>query len=86
MVGATHNITSCSVKDNTCSNLYFHSKPCIRGHRASKCQHQNRILVEVRKPGRPLNGCPHPTGACNCDKGLPKYTLVNCRPIRSMYE
>ena len=31
------------------------SEPCMRGHRSSKCTHTDRILVQVRKPGRPLS-------------------------------
>ncbi|KAG0640420.1 hypothetical protein HOY80DRAFT_884817 [Tuber brumale] len=31
----------------------------MRGHRSSKCNHTDRILVKVRKPGRPLSSCPH---------------------------
>ncbi|KAF8457404.1 hypothetical protein BGX38DRAFT_784935 [Terfezia claveryi] len=35
------------------------SEPCMRGHRSSKCTHEDRLLVQVRKPGRPLSSCPH---------------------------
>lgn len=38
----------------------------MRGHRSSKCTHGDRILIQVRKPGRPLSSCPHPDGQCNC--------------------
>ncbi|ORY62672.1 uncharacterized protein BCR38DRAFT_346269 [Pseudomassariella vexata] len=43
-------------------------EPCIRGHRSTKCNHGGeRLLVPVRKPGRPLSTCPHPPGnACAC--------------------
>ena len=44
----------------------YSSEPCMRGHRSSKCTHSDRILVQVRKPGRPLSSCPHPSGQCNC--------------------
>lgn len=37
----------------------FACEPCIRGHRSSKCNHSDRVLVQVRKPGRPLSSCPH---------------------------
>ncbi|KAI5841742.1 hypothetical protein DFP73DRAFT_480624, partial [Morchella snyderi] len=37
--------------------------PCIRGHRSSKCNHSDRVLVQVRKPGRPLSSCPHTLAA-----------------------
>ncbi|KAI0601055.1 hypothetical protein F4775DRAFT_589744 [Biscogniauxia sp. FL1348] len=42
--------------------------PCIRGHRSTKCSHANeRVLVPVRKPGRPLSSCPHTPGKpCHC--------------------
>ncbi|EUC33252.1 hypothetical protein COCCADRAFT_36920 [Bipolaris zeicola 26-R-13] len=49
--------------------------PCIRGHRSSKCDHRDRVLVEVRKPGRPLSSCPHPTGSCSCERVVINYTI-----------
>jgi hypothetical protein len=43
---------------------------CIRGHRSTRCAHADgRILLPVRKPGRPLSACPHipgPGGKCRC--------------------
>ena len=42
------------------------SEPCMRGHRSTKCMHSDRILVQVRKPGRPLSSCPHSEGRCDC--------------------
>lgn len=37
------------------TRFLHHSKPCIRGHRATTCNHsQSRVLVPVRRPGRPL--------------------------------
>lgn len=44
------------------------SVPCIRGHRSTKCNHAgDRILMEVRKPGRPLSNCPcRPGQPCAC--------------------
>lgn len=43
-------------------------EPCIRGHRSTTCNHAaERVMVPVRKPGRPLNECPHPRGSnCGC--------------------
>ncbi len=44
--------------------------PCIRGHRSTKCDHgDSRVLVKVRKPGRPLTACPHSQSQqCDCPK------------------
>jgi hypothetical protein len=33
------------------------------------------VLVEVRKPGRPLSSCPHPTGSCSCERIVINYTI-----------
>ncbi|KAF2181961.1 hypothetical protein K469DRAFT_250453 [Zopfia rhizophila CBS 207.26] len=49
--------------------------PCIRGHRSSKCDHRDRVLVEVRKPGRPLSSCPHSSGSCSCERVVINYTI-----------
>ncbi|KAF2278776.1 uncharacterized protein EI97DRAFT_431025 [Westerdykella ornata] len=49
--------------------------PCIRGHRSSKCDHRDRVLIEVRKPGRPLSSCPHPSGSCSCERVVISYTI-----------
>ena len=59
--------------DNTCSifnvaSLTSRSEPCIRGHRSSKCQHFDRLMMKVPKAGRPLAKCPHPKGTCSCQK------------------
>lgn len=32
-------------------------------------------MVEVRKPGRPLSSCPHPTGSCSCERVVINYTI-----------
>ncbi len=32
-------------------------------------------MVEVRKPGRPLSSCPHPTGTCSCERIVINYTI-----------
>ncbi|KAH8684398.1 copper fist DNA binding domain-containing protein [Tricladium varicosporioides] len=50
-------------------NGYKYScEPCIRGHRATSCAHTDRILIEVRKPGRPLESCGHQLDTCNCGR------------------
>ncbi|KAK4163828.1 copper fist DNA binding domain-containing protein [Cladorrhinum sp. PSN259] len=42
--------------------------PCIRGHRSGTCNHaDSRVMMAVRRPGRPLSACPHLPGAqCHC--------------------
>lgn len=44
------------------------SEACVRGHRASRCDHFDRWMVRVKKPGRPLRDCPHATGPCTCSQ------------------
>ncbi|KZF23633.1 hypothetical protein L228DRAFT_246454 [Xylona heveae TC161] len=64
----------------------FACEPCIRGHRSSKCQHHDRTLVEVRKPGRPLSTCPHVGSHCTCDRlrlALPRKSSCACGPTVS---
>lgn len=39
---------------------------CVRGHRATRCDHFDRWMVRVKKPGRPLRECPHAGGPCAC--------------------
>ncbi|CAI7642615.1 unnamed protein product [Penicillium pancosmium] len=62
-------------------------EPCIRGHRSSKCQHFDRLMMKVPKAGRPLAKCPHPKGSCSCQRTfsmmirIPKGTGCVCRPI-----
>ncbi|KAH8666359.1 hypothetical protein BX600DRAFT_435766 [Xylariales sp. PMI_506] len=48
------------------------SLPCIRGHRSTKCNHaEDRVMVPVRKPGRPLSSCPHnQSEPCSCTGGI----------------
>lgn len=62
--------------------------PCIRGHRSSKCDHRDRVLIDVRKPGRPLSSCPHPGGSCSCERVVINYTVPKtsesaCPPDRA---
>ncbi|KAJ5628038.1 hypothetical protein N7490_010266 [Penicillium lividum] len=62
-------------------------EPCIRGHRSSKCQHFDRLMMKVPKAGRPLAKCPHPKGTCSCQKTfalmvrIPKGSSCVCRPL-----
>ncbi|PYI32399.1 hypothetical protein BP00DRAFT_156745 [Aspergillus indologenus CBS 114.80] len=62
-------------------------EPCIRGHRSSKCQHFDRMMMKVPKAGRPLARCPHPKGTCSCQKTyafmirIPKGSGCLCRPV-----
>ncbi|KAK0109733.1 hypothetical protein ONS95_002412 [Cadophora gregata] len=46
----------------------YSCEPCIRGHRATSCAHTDRILIEVRKPGRPLESCGHNLNTCHCGR------------------
>ncbi|CRK33518.1 hypothetical protein BN1723_014735 [Verticillium longisporum] len=60
-------------------------EPCIRGHRSTKCTHANeRLMVPVRKPGRPLSACPHPPSrGCGCGSvtaAIPRKQKCNCGP------
>ncbi|KZT72015.1 copper-fist-domain-containing protein [Daedalea quercina L-15889] len=32
---------------------------CIKGHRASVCQHTDRPLFEIKRKGRPVSQCQH---------------------------
>ncbi|PGH17594.1 hypothetical protein AJ80_04773 [Polytolypa hystricis UAMH7299] len=62
-------------------------EPCVRGHRSSKCQHFDRLMMKVPKAGRPLAKCPHPKGTCSCQKlyafmvRIPKGNSCICRPV-----
>lgn len=58
-------------------------EPCIRGHRSTKCTHANeRLMVPVRKPGRPLSACPHPRDSlCGCGSvtaAIPRKQACHC--------
>jgi hypothetical protein len=65
------------------TRLKCYSEPCIRGHRSSKCQHFDRLMMKVPKAGRPLAKCPHPKGTCSCQKSyavmvrIPKGTSMS---------
>ncbi|KAG9239203.1 copper fist DNA binding domain-containing protein [Amylocarpus encephaloides] len=65
-----------SINDMPLINGYKYScEPCIRGHRATSCAHTDRILVEVRKPGRPLESCGHQLDTCSCGRLQDLFTL-----------
>ncbi|RKF61658.1 putative copper fist dna binding domain-containing protein [Erysiphe neolycopersici] len=58
-------------------------EPCIRGHRSTKCNHANeRLMVPVRKPGRPLSSCPHlKDHLCSCNSitaAIPRKQICQC--------
>ncbi|KAI9051068.1 hypothetical protein LZ554_005176 [Drepanopeziza brunnea f. sp. 'monogermtubi'] len=58
-------------------------EPCIRGHRSTKCNHASeRLMVPVRKPGRPLSACPHPRDQpCGCGSvtaAIPRKQTCHC--------
>ncbi|KAK7422281.1 hypothetical protein QQZ08_009587 [Neonectria magnoliae] len=60
-------------------------EPCIRGHRSTKCTHANeRLMVPVRKPGRPLSTCPHQVSRpCSCGQvtaAIPRKQKCHCGP------
>ncbi|PFH57070.1 hypothetical protein XA68_15560 [Ophiocordyceps unilateralis] len=62
-------------------------EPCIRGHRSTKCTHANeRLMVPVRKPGRPLSSCPHPSSrACSCaavTAAIPRKQKCRCGTVQ----
>jgi hypothetical protein len=68
---------------NTVLTFQFCSEPCIRGHRSTKCTHANeRLMVPVRKPGRPLSACPHPRDQpCSCGSvtaAIPRKQACRC--------
>ncbi|KAB8294242.1 hypothetical protein EYC80_009674 [Monilinia laxa] len=46
----------------------YSCEPCIRGHRATSCKHSERLMVLVRKPGRPMQGCGHTFETCGCGR------------------
>ncbi|KAK3956698.1 hypothetical protein QBC32DRAFT_86453 [Pseudoneurospora amorphoporcata] len=62
--------------------------PCIRGHRSTKCTHATeRVMVPVRKPGRPLSlcACPNRPPNCSCGGGgvkvaIPRKQRCGCGP------
>ncbi|KAF4621879.1 hypothetical protein G7Y89_g14467 [Cudoniella acicularis] len=58
----------------------YSCEPCIRGHRATFCVHTDRILIEVRKPGRPLEKCEHNLATCSCGKMADFLSMKNGVP------
>ena len=54
----------CTIPEDVADSPF--SEACIRGHRATRCEHFDRWMVRVKKPGRPLRDCPHATGPCTC--------------------
>lgn len=59
------------------------SEPCIRGHRSTKCTHASeRLMVPVKKPGRPLTACPHlQPQSCGCSSitaAIPRKSQCGC--------
>ncbi|CAG7916632.1 unnamed protein product [Penicillium olsonii] len=76
-----------SISISNVPRLTIPSEPCIRGHRSSKCQHFDRLMMKVPKAGRPLAKCPHPKGTCSCQKTyavmvrIPKGSSCLCRPL-----
>ncbi|CAG8949611.1 hypothetical protein HYFRA_00007844 [Hymenoscyphus fraxineus] len=48
--------------------IKYSCQPCIRGHRSSSCNHKDRDLIQVRKPGRPLESCGHRLDTCSCGR------------------
>ncbi|KAL0936042.1 Protein GRISEA [Colletotrichum truncatum] len=59
-------------------------EPCIRGHRSTKCNHANeRLMVPVRKPGRPLSTSPHPpargSAGSSATFAVPRKRKCDCR-------
>ncbi|TGO69723.1 hypothetical protein BOTNAR_0007g00040 [Botryotinia narcissicola] len=65
------------------NGLKMACEPCIRGHRSTKCTHANeRLMVPVRKPGRPLSACPHSKDQpCNCGSvtaAIPRKQACHC--------
>ncbi|KAI0178646.1 hypothetical protein GGR52DRAFT_265248 [Hypoxylon sp. FL1284] len=65
----------------TVNGVKMACEPCIRGHRSTKCSHgEERVLIQVRKPGRPLSSCPHAPGkACTCVSGVTTAALPKGR-------
>ncbi|OBT98204.1 hypothetical protein VE01_03827 [Pseudogymnoascus verrucosus] len=60
-------------------------EPCIRGHRSTKCTHASeRLMVPVKKPGRPLTACPHlQPSSCGCSSvtaAIPRKSQCGCGP------
>ncbi|RIB00984.1 copper fist DNA binding domain-containing protein [Gigaspora rosea] len=60
---------------------------CIKGHRSSSCNHQDRQLIEIKRKGRPITQCDHCRELrkthkihvkCNCkEKAMNTSTALN---------
>ncbi|KAH8705006.1 copper fist DNA binding domain protein [Talaromyces proteolyticus] len=48
---------------------------CVRGHRVSGCNHNDRTLVHINKKGRPVSQCPHCRGL---RKSRTTHTKCDC--------
>ncbi|KAL3421524.1 grisea protein [Phlyctema vagabunda] len=55
----------------------YSCESCIRGHRATSCLHTDRVLTEVRKPGRPLQSCGHKLASCSCGRVAESFSMSN---------
>ncbi|PSS22535.1 hypothetical protein M430DRAFT_226855 [Amorphotheca resinae ATCC 22711] len=62
------------------NGIKYSCEPCIRGHRATSCAHPDRILVEVRKPGRPLQSCGHKLDTCVCGRLAEAFKIGDILP------
>ena len=82
-LSASPHLAKQSYPRRTVLTSQIYSEPCIRGHRSTKCTHANeRLMVPVRKPGRPLSACPHPRDhPCSCGSvtaAIPRKQACHC--------
>lgn len=66
-----------TLETQTKSESDVNIEPCIRGHRATSCSHSDRVLVAVRRPGRPLESCEHRLDTCSCGRLSELFSLSN---------